>query len=107
MTCVAAKNKSEGIFCTKSHAKIWDGFTDDLIEYISTENKNINWFLWGNEAISAEKSIKNGRIFKSKHPRLNNQNSEMDFLNTKCFEETIDIIDWNGKQKDKKYEIEL
>lgn len=79
-----------------SHRDIWKDFSKDLIEYISTTNPNIAWFLWGGEAQKNEKYIKNGKIYKSNHPRLYDTKSPHAFLNSTCFEDTKDFIEWRG-----------
>lgn len=81
-----------------SHREYWQNFSNDLINYISITNPNIIWFLWGAEAQKNEKYIIKGKIYKSNHPRLYNTNSAVDFLNSNCFYETKDIIDWCGKE---------
>lgn len=79
-----------------SHREIWKDFNKDLIEYISASNPNITWFLWGGEAQKNEVYIKSGRIYKSNHPRLYDTTSSQAFLNSPCFKDTKDLIDWRG-----------
>jgi len=79
-----------------SHEKIWKQFSEKLITYISEQNKNIYWFLWGAKAIENEKLIEKGNICRASHPRINTYENEHDFLNTKCFEITKNIVDWRG-----------
>ncbi len=78
-----------------SHRDIWDDFTEQLIGYLSTR-LDLTWFLWGNDAISNERLINKGRIYKSKHPMMCNENNENDFLKSNCFAETKDLINWLG-----------
>lgn len=80
-----------------SHRKIWEGWSDELIEYISANNEGIDWFLWGKEAQKVEAYIQKGKIYKSNHPRLNNKIKEEDFLNSNCFKATKNKINWCGR----------
>lgn len=78
-----------------SHKKLWLNFSSKLINYISTK-RNLNWFLWGNEACSNEVFINKGMSFKCKHPMLCSKKYENDFLKSNCFKETKAIINWLG-----------
>jgi uracil-DNA glycosylase len=79
------------------HQKIWSPFSILLLKYISLKNKNISWFLWGNEAQSKEEYIKDGKIYKSNHPTFCSEKYENDFLKNECFNETKNIINWLGE----------
>ena len=82
---------------TGEHNKFWHPFTRDLIEYISTKNENIVYFLWGKDAEQFEKNILNGKIIKSNHPaKGGHSEGEKDFLKGDFFEKTKDIINWLG-----------
>ncbi len=85
---------------SNSHKHIWSGFMEVCIDYISSKNNNAKWFLWGGEAQSykgiIEKNTKFGNIYTSKHPMLSTATHPDDFLRTKCFKETSDIINWLG-----------
>ena len=82
---------------TGEHNKFWHPFTRDLIEYISTKNENIVYFLWGKDAEQFEKNILNGEIIKSNHPaKGGHSEGEKDFLKGDFFEKTKDIINWLG-----------
>lgn len=35
---------------TGSHISIWQKFSEELLKFISDENRNISWFLWGRMA---------------------------------------------------------
>jgi uracil-DNA glycosylase len=48
-----------------SHRMYWSNFSKDLLEYISTRNNNLHWFLWGKEAQNNEAHIKHGIIHRS------------------------------------------
>jgi len=81
------------------HNKFWHPFTRDLMEYISTKNKNIIYLLWGKVAEQFEKDILNGEVLKSNHPAtVGYSGSEKNFLEGDFFEKTKDIINWLGIQ---------
>lgn len=79
-----------------AHRKIWTKFSNELIKYISTKNPEICWFLWGAEAISLEKHIVNGTLYKSNHPTFCSKKYENDFLKGNCFKDTMNKINWLG-----------
>jgi len=81
---------------TGSHIAIWEPFNTKLLDFISNENKNINWFLWGKQAEDKKKYIKNGTFYISRHPMMCSEKYEDDFLKNNCFKETKDIINWLG-----------
>ena len=82
---------------TGEHNKFWHPFTRDLMEYISTKNENIVYFLLGKDAEQFEKNILNGEIIKSNHPaKGGHSEGEKDFLKGDFFEKTKDIINWLG-----------
>ena len=82
---------------TGEHNKFWHPFTRDLMEYISTKNKNMVYLLWGKDAEQFEKNILNGEIIKSNHPaKGGHSEGEKDFLKGDFFEKTKDIINWLG-----------
>jgi uracil-DNA glycosylase len=87
-TCQAGK--------PNSHKNIWADFTKDLLQYISSKNPCIHWFLWGSEAQKNEKLISEGIFHKSRHPMMCSQKYEDDFLKSKCFENTWHLINWLG-----------
>ena len=81
------------------HNKFWHPFTRDLMEYISTKNKNIIYMLWGKAAEQFEKNILNGEVLKSNHPStVGHLGNEKNFLEGNFFEKTKDIINWLGIQ---------
>jgi uracil-DNA glycosylase len=52
-----------------SHLKYWESFTNDVIKYISQNNKDAIFLLFGNYAISKEKFIENKeQILSTSHP---------------------------------------
>ena len=82
---------------TGEHNKFWHPFTRDLMEYISTKNENIVYFLLGKDAEQFEKNILNGEVIKSNHPaKGGHSEGEKDFLKGDFFEKTKDIINWLG-----------
>jgi uracil-DNA glycosylase len=85
---------------SNSHAKNWEPFTEELLKYISEKNKNIIWFLWGNNAINITKNINIENKLVSMHPMMcyQKQGRESDFLfgEINHFTETKNIINWTG-----------
>lgn len=82
---------------TGEHNKFWHPFTRDLMEYISTKNENIVYFLLGKDAEQFEKNILNGEVIKSNHPAKGGHlEGEKDFLKGDFFEKTKDMINWLG-----------
>lgn len=81
---------------SNSHKSSWDNFSKKLITYISTENPELYWFLWGKEAISNKEFIENGKVYTSNHPMMCSEKYEDDFLKGECFKDTKNIIDWLG-----------
>lgn len=80
-----------------AHHSFWSEITQNLLTYISLKNGNITYFLWGNDAISLEKFIKKGEIIKHNHPAIcGNLNNKNDFMLSKCFKITKNIINWLG-----------
>ena len=79
-----------------SHKELWKNFSIKLIEYISTTNPNIKWFLWGNESISSKKYIKSGEIYESRHPMMCSEKYNDDFLKSTCFKDSMNEINWLG-----------
>lgn len=84
-----------------SHRKYWDRFSKQLLKYIVDNNSNIVWFLWGSEAKSNINILKNQQMYTSNHPMMSNPKNSDDFINCKCFEDTIKTlgIDWIGENK--------
>lgn len=84
-----------------SHRKYWDKFSKELLKYIVDTNGNITWFLWGNEAKANIDILKDQKMYTSNHPMMSNPSNQSDFINCKCFEDSITTlnIDWIGKSK--------
>lgn len=78
-----------------SHIKLWEPFTAKLLSFISKENPEILWFIWG---CIAEKQTQNLSIKKlvSSHPMIC-CNKPKDFLfDINMFKQTKDLICWTG-----------
>ena len=64
-------NKTLTVFekVSNSHKKIWKGFAEDLIQYISNNSEGIIFVLWGNDAKKLKKYINETHyILENKHP---------------------------------------
>lgn len=77
-----------------SHEDLWAPFTAYLVNYISNENKDVCWFLWGKPAQKIAEHITHGKIYASRHPMMCSPKYEDDFLKAECFKETMDKINW-------------
>ncbi len=84
-----------------SHRKYWDKFSKQLLKYIVATNPNITWFLWGSDAKSNINILNASKMYLSNHPMMSNPDNPDDFINCKCFEDTIKSlgIDWIGEKK--------
>ena len=83
-----------------SHIKLWENFTEKLIEFIEKKNNNVIFLLWGTKAIKYKKYIKNSQIIEHNHPAIcGNLKNPKDFLNGESFEKTRDLIQWTGNGK--------
>lgn len=78
-----------------SHIKIWEGFTDRLFRYISVNKSDAIWFLWGNFARSYEKFAGTNKYICN-HPMLAGSRSDNDFLKSRCFIDTMKLLNWKG-----------
>ncbi|NOR74654.1 MAG: uracil-DNA glycosylase [Draconibacterium sp.] len=83
-----------------SHKKIWEKFSEELLNYINNTNVSITWFLWGNHAIEATRNLNLNNKILSQHPMMcyKKEGRDTDFLFGKinCFEQLINEIDWTG-----------
>lgn len=79
-----------------SHIDIWEDFSVSLLRYISSNNKNICWFLWGKQAEEKSQYILSGKKYISRHPMMCSEKYEDDFLKSSCFKDTMNIINWLG-----------
>lgn len=81
---------------SNSHKAIWEPFSKKLLAYISENKQDLNWFLWGSEAISNKPYIHYGKLYESRHPMMCAENYADDFLKCPCFQETENLIHWLG-----------
>ena len=79
---------------TGSHISIWKKLSEELLKFISEENRNINWFLWGRMAEDKKQFVKYGKHYISRHPMMCSESYKDDFLKSDCFKDTMDIINW-------------
>lgn len=79
-----------------SHKKIWQPFSEKLLNYIGTVRPDLIWFLWGKEAIAKKAHIKQGIFMESRHPSRCSQAYEDDFLKFSGFKDTMHLIHWLG-----------
>jgi len=79
-----------------SHKKNWEKFNENLLKYISENNQDIKYFLWGKHAESRKEFIKSGKLYISRHPMMCSSKYKEDFLKNPCFEETQNLINWIG-----------
>ena len=79
-----------------SHKDIWAHFSSCVLTYISENNPQISWFLWGNEAIGNKKYVKQGVFYESRHPMMCSVKYENDFLKFDGFRQTMHMINWLG-----------
>lgn len=50
-----------------SHSRIWNRFSQLLVEYLASE-RDINWILFGRDAIKIKEKVKNGYFHCCSHP---------------------------------------
>ncbi|PUE65245.1 uracil-DNA glycosylase [Arcobacter lacus] len=84
----------------KSHHNLgWEIFTDNIIKFISDNNENIIFILWGSPAISKSKLIdkKKHHILTSPHPSP--LSSYRGFFGCKHFSKTNEILKSLGKEE--------
>lgn len=79
-----------------AHRSIWDEFMKDVFRFIDKKRPDLVWFLWGSEAQQSLELIKNGLIYKCRHPMMCSDKYEDDFLKSECFKDTKNIINWLG-----------
>lgn len=88
-----------------SHISIWSGFTEALLEYLSSQY-SLAWLLWGSDAQSYESSILNKErhfIFKCSHPQplaaYKSFRGNPPFINGSCFNKVNEWLSTQGKKK--------
>lgn len=93
-------NKTLTVFekLSNSHKKIWKGFANDLIKYISDNSEGIIFVLWGNDAKVLKKLIDSNKhhILEHTHPSPLARNP---FINCNHFIEINKILEKSNKGK--------
>lgn len=87
-----------------SHARLWEKITDFIIEYISSENENLIFLLWGSNSLRKKELIKNTEhILISSHPSGLSANKPLkeypSFMENQHFVKTNEILEKLGKEK--------
>lgn len=85
-----------------SHVHIWRDFFNMLLQYITSENPHIKYFLWGSSRNFKKKlnelEVRDEKIYQAYHPCTNGDIGEYrnnsKFLNCPCFKDTMDDINW-------------
>lgn len=82
-----------------SHMKIWKGFTEDIIKYITRECSNIVYIVWGEFAKSYAKYINknNNLVLECRHPS-GLAASKGPFVGNQHFKFANDYLENQGKQ---------
>ncbi|MEA2050008.1 MAG: uracil-DNA glycosylase [Campylobacterota bacterium] len=84
----------------KSHAKKgWEIFSDNIIKYISQNNKDIVFILWGAPAISKSKLIDTTKHHILNAPHPSPLSSYRGFFGCKHFSKTNEILKRLGKSE--------
>ncbi len=86
-------------FKSNSHKKIWLDFTNFIIEYISKNNKNVVFLLWGNNAKNKKQYIDISKhlVLSSGHPSPLNR--KKDFYNNNHFIKCNNYLLQNNKKE--------
>ena len=89
---------------SNSHKKIWNGFMEEVVEFINEEKENCVFILWGNDAKKIKKKIDNEKhlLLEATHPSPLGAN-EGGYFGCKHFSKTNEylknhnkkIIDWD------------
>ena len=83
----------------KSHEKKgWEIFTDNIIKYISQNNENIIFILWGTPAIKKSKLIDENKHFILTAPHPSPLSSYRGFFGCKHFSKTNELLKSIGKE---------
>jgi len=81
-----------------SHTKIWSSFTQKVLQYIAENNKEIIWFLWGNNAQKIVQNLPIENKIETSHPMMCYQrDNDILFGTQNPFEITKSKINWLGK----------
>ncbi|CCO22458.1 uracil-DNA glycosylase [Maridesulfovibrio hydrothermalis] len=73
-----------------SHTEIWRGFTSELLKFISVNNPEAKWLLWGKDAQEFASFVPAGQKMTSYHPRLHDK-KEGSFLGENHFAKCPEI----------------
>ncbi|MGI6122778.1 MAG: uracil-DNA glycosylase [Acetivibrionales bacterium] len=79
-----------------SHTEIWRSFTENLLLWLSNQNPQLIWFLWGKNAQAFKSAISNGKFYESRHPMMCSKMYQHDFLKSDCIIDTQTIVNWLG-----------
>ena len=71
-----------------SHTEIWRSFTENLLLWLSNQNPQLIWFLWGKNAQAFKSAISNGKFYESRHPMMCSKMYQHDFLKSDCIIDT-------------------
>ncbi len=81
----------------QSHGDVWSWYGSALIGHISSYNRNISWFMFGTQVQRYTQYISHSHgIFECDHPSRINIHKPSSFINSPCFHETRNIINWLG-----------
>ncbi len=83
-----------------SHEKEWGEFSRYLLKFITSQNADIAWFIWGNHAAKITNDLQLKRSISTMHPMMcydaPGRDSDFLFGNQNCFKPFIREIDWTG-----------
>lgn len=79
-----------------SHRKLWNGFCGRAVDFVSSVNPDVIWFLWGKDAWQHEARLSPENVYVSRHPMLAGTEHPLDFLKNRCFQNTKNMIEWIG-----------
>lgn len=82
-----------------SHIKYWDNFTKTLLRYISTNNENIIWVLWGKYAQNFKPYINSNNILEAPHPASEAYKPGSGFIGCNHFKLINSILEQQNKQQ--------
>ena len=80
----------------QSHRVHWKNIALKLLEYLNLNCKDAVWFLWGGEAQRITKNIDISNIIACDHPMLCSPKKSNSFINSDCFHQTANMVDWLG-----------
>jgi len=80
-----------------SHTKLWAEFTSQLLKYISKENKDIIWFLWGKNAQKVVDGIDIVNKIVNTHPMMcYKRENDILYGEDNPFAISSNLINWTG-----------